>query len=57
VLPGKNGSYTVGGKITKSEVPINATVEKCYAKINPLTDIDFEKTYEERTRQTCKDKN
>jgi len=55
-VAGKNGSYTVGGKITKSEVPVNATVEKCYAKINPLTDIDFEKTYEERTGKPAKTK-
>ena len=53
-VAGKNGSYTVGGKITKSEVPINATVEKCYAKINPLTDIDFAKTYEERNGKPAK---
>jgi len=53
-VAGKNGSYTVGGKITKSEVPVNATVEKCYAKINPLTDIDFAKTYEERTGKPSK---
>ena len=53
-VAGKNGSYTVGGKTTKSEVPVNATVEKCYAKINPLTDIDFAKTYEERTGKPAK---
>ena len=53
-VAGKNGSYTVGGKITKSEVPVNATVEKCYAKINPLTDIDFAKTYEERNGKPAK---
>ena len=53
-VAGKNGSYTVGGKITKSEVPVNATVEKCYSKINPLTDIDFAKTYEERTGKPSK---
>jgi len=53
-VAGKNGSYTVGGKITKSEVPIDATVEKCYAKINPLTDIDFAKTYEERNGKPAK---
>ena len=53
-VAGKNGSYTAGGKTTKSEVPINATVEKCYAKINPLTDIDFAKTYEERTGKPAK---
>ena len=53
-VAGKNGSYTVGGKITKSEVPIDATVEKCYSKINPLTDIDFAKTYEERNGKPAK---
>ena len=53
-VAGKNGSYTVGGKITKSEVPVNATVEKCYSKINPLTDIDFAKTYEERNGKPAK---
>ena len=53
-VAGKNGSYTVGGKTTKSEVPVNATVEKCEAKINPLTDIDYAKTYEERTGKPAK---
>jgi hypothetical protein len=53
-VAGKNGSYTVGGKTTKSEVPVNATVEKCEAKINPLTDIDYAKTYEERNGKPAK---
>jgi hypothetical protein len=53
-VAGKNGSYTVGGKTTKSEVPVNATVEKCFAKINPLTDIDFAKTFEERNGKPAK---
>jgi len=42
---GKNGSYTVGGKTIKSEIPIDVDINKIRKNISSK-DVDFKATYE-----------
>ena len=41
---GKNGSYTVGGKTTKSQIPINIETKNFQIQVTP-EDVNYEKTY------------
>lgn len=41
---GKNGSYTVGGKQNKSEIPLDITTKSFAIDVTP-EDIDYEKSY------------
>ena len=45
---GKNGSYTVGGKTNKSEIPIDIDINKIKKNVTSK-DIDFSATYKEVT--------
>jgi len=48
---GKNGSYVVGGKTTKSEIPIDVDINK-FKKDVSSKDVDFSKSYKETTGKT-----
>lgn len=50
-VAGKNGSYTVGGKQTKSQIPINVTIDKFYKQIT-INDVDFTKSYQDSYGKT-----
>lgn len=50
-VAGKNGSYTVGGKQTKSQVPVNVTIDKFYKTIT-VNDVDFTKSFNEAYGKT-----
>jgi hypothetical protein len=47
-VAGKNGSYVVGGKTIKSEIPIDVDINK-FKKDTSSKDVDFPKTYKETT--------
>lgn len=47
-VAGKNGSYVVGGKTTKSEIPIDVDINK-FKKDVSSKDVDFPKSYKETT--------
>jgi hypothetical protein len=50
-VAGKNGSYTVGGKQTKSQVPVNVTIDK-FKKTITINDVDFTKSFNEAYGKT-----
>ena len=49
-VAGKNGSYTVSGKVTKSEVPINIDIGKIKIDVTDK-DVNFDETYKEIFRK------
>jgi hypothetical protein len=50
-VAGKDGSYTVGGKQTKSQVPVNVTIDK-FKKTITVNDVDFTKSFNEAYGKT-----